>query len=249
MYMQLFGVLADVGLFTTVVREISKAPAAHRGAGRQHARRCGCCSSSCVIALAAGVSLLLPYEPDVRVAILLAGVPLLFGMLDQHASWPSSSRGCGWAAPWSATWSGAPSRSGCRAGGRRSTSASTPCWARPPAARWPRWSSPGCSRAARRGALPRVEPAVWRTLLEAALPLGLALAINALYFRADTLIISLYEPYDAGRPLHARLPDPRARAGGRHGLPRPPPSRSCRRRSRATSRARGARSRSPPRCS
>ena len=27
MYMQLFGVLADVGLFTTVVREISKDPA------------------------------------------------------------------------------------------------------------------------------------------------------------------------------------------------------------------------------
>ena len=30
----------------------------------------------------------------------------------------------------------------------------------------------------------------------AALPLGVALAINELYFRADTLIISLYEPYD-----------------------------------------------------
>jgi O-antigen/teichoic acid export membrane protein len=43
---------------------------------------------------------------------------------------------------------------------------------------------------------PRVEPAVWRTLLKAAVPLGLALAVNALYFRADTLIISLYEPYD-----------------------------------------------------
>ena len=42
----------------------------------------------------------------------------------------------------------------------------------------------------------RVDPAVWRGLLIAAVPLGLALAINALYFRADTLIISLYEPYD-----------------------------------------------------
>ncbi len=41
----------------------------------------------------------------------------------------------------------------------------------------------------------RVEPAVWRALLVSALPLGLALAINAVYFRADTLIISLYEPY------------------------------------------------------
>jgi O-antigen/teichoic acid export membrane protein len=43
---------------------------------------------------------------------------------------------------------------------------------------------------------PLVDTAVWRTLLRAAVPLGLALAINALYFRADTLIISLYEPYD-----------------------------------------------------
>ena len=41
----------------------------------------------------------------------------------------------------------------------------------------------------------RRDAAVWRGLLSAALPLGLALAINALYFRADTLIISLYEPY------------------------------------------------------
>ena len=30
MYMQLFGVLADVGIFTTVVREISKHPSAPR---------------------------------------------------------------------------------------------------------------------------------------------------------------------------------------------------------------------------
>jgi O-antigen/teichoic acid export membrane protein len=38
--------------------------------------------------------------------------------------------------------------------------------------------------------------AVWRPLLVASLPLGLALAINALYFRADTLIISLLRPVD-----------------------------------------------------
>jgi len=37
---------------------------------------------------------------------------------------------------------------------------------------------------------------VWRSLLLTAIPLGLALAINAIYFRADTLIISLYKPYE-----------------------------------------------------
>ena len=42
----------------------------------------------------------------------------------------------------------------------------------------------------------RTEPAVWRRLLQASLPLGLALAINEIYFRVDTVIISLYEPYD-----------------------------------------------------
>jgi O-antigen/teichoic acid export membrane protein len=41
----------------------------------------------------------------------------------------------------------------------------------------------------------RAETATWRPLLKASVPLGLALAINELYFRADTLIISLYEPY------------------------------------------------------
>jgi O-antigen/teichoic acid export membrane protein len=41
----------------------------------------------------------------------------------------------------------------------------------------------------------RAEPAIWRPLLVASLPLGLALAINEVYFRVDTLIISLYEPY------------------------------------------------------
>jgi hypothetical protein len=34
-----------------------------------------------MIVVACLISLLLPYEPDVRVAILLAGGPLLFGML------------------------------------------------------------------------------------------------------------------------------------------------------------------------
>jgi O-antigen/teichoic acid export membrane protein len=43
---------------------------------------------------------------------------------------------------------------------------------------------------------PRVEPRVWRRLLVMALPLGIALAVNELYFRADTLIISIYKPYD-----------------------------------------------------
>jgi O-antigen/teichoic acid export membrane protein len=40
-----------------------------------------------------------------------------------------------------------------------------------------------------------VQRGVWRALLAASLPLGLALAINQVYVRADTLIISLSRPY------------------------------------------------------
>ena len=81
MYMQLFAVLADAGLFMTVVRDISKRPERTeelvgntlvlrlRAVARRD--RAGVGSSAW----------LLPYAPDVRVAILLAGGPLLFGML------------------------------------------------------------------------------------------------------------------------------------------------------------------------
>ena len=80
MYMQLFGVLADVGLFTTVVREISKDPSrTEQLVGNTLVLRL--LLSIVVIAVAAAVSLALPYEPDVRTAIALAGAPLLFGML------------------------------------------------------------------------------------------------------------------------------------------------------------------------
>ena len=49
-----------------------------------------------MIALASLISLLLPYEPDVRVAILLAGGPLLFGMLTSSIVAVPAVRGCGW---------------------------------------------------------------------------------------------------------------------------------------------------------
>src|SRR4051812_10458356 len=81
MYMQLFGVLADVGLFTTVVRDISRDPdRTEELVGNALTLRL--LLSIVVIGVAAGVSLLLPYAPDVRVAILLAGGPLLLGMLN-----------------------------------------------------------------------------------------------------------------------------------------------------------------------
>ena len=81
MYVQLFAVLADAGLFMTVVRDISKRPErTEELVGNTLVLR-GLLWFA-VIALAGLVSLALPYSQDVRVAILLAGGPLLFGLLN-----------------------------------------------------------------------------------------------------------------------------------------------------------------------
>ena len=134
MYMQLFAVLADVGLFTTVVRDISQRAGAHRGAGGQHAHaaagpvagrdRAGARRSACCC----------PTSPTCAWRSCSPALPLLFGMLGT-------------------TFAGAVLQARLRMGravvadvaGRAVglglvglvvalTSASTPCSARPPAA-------------------------------------------------------------------------------------------------------------------
>jgi O-antigen/teichoic acid export membrane protein len=193
MYMQLFGVLADVGLFTTVVREISKNPSrTEQLVGNTLTLRL--LLSLAVIALAAAVSLVLPYDREVRVAIVLAGGPLLFGMLATTFEAVLQSRlrmsraviadvagravALGLTVLVAALDLGFYPVLGAAAGGALATL--VVIWLLTRRVTTVRF---------------RVEPAVWRALLVSALPLGLALAINAVYFRADTLIISLYEPY------------------------------------------------------
>jgi O-antigen/teichoic acid export membrane protein len=193
-YMQLFAVLADVGLFTIVVRDISRDPSrTEELVGNTLTLRL--VLSAVVIAAAAAISLLLPYDPDVRVAILLAGLPLLFGMLNSTFVTVLQSRlrmgravvgdvlgraaALGAVAVVAALDLGFYAVMGTAAVGALVTAGTTMLLTRPLAAvRF------------------RADPAVWRGLLRTALPLGLALAVNELYFRADTLIISLYEPYE-----------------------------------------------------
>ena len=193
-YMQLFAVLADVGLFTIVVRDISRDPSrTEELVGNTLTLRL--VLSAVVIAVAAAISLLLPYDPDVRVAILLAGLPLLFGMLNSTFVTVLQSRlrmgravvgdvlgravALGAVALVAALDLGFYAVMGAAAAGALATAVTTMLLTRPLArVRF------------------RAEPAVWRGLLRTALPLGLALAVNELYFRADTLIISLYEPYE-----------------------------------------------------
>jgi O-antigen/teichoic acid export membrane protein len=193
-YMQLFAVLADVGLFTIVVRDISRSPErTEELVGNTLSLRL--LLSAVVIAVAAAISLVLPYDPDVRVAILLAGLPLLFGMLNSTFVTVLQSRlrmgravagdvlgravALGAVALVAALDLGFYAVMGAAAVGALATAITTMLLTRPLAA-----------------VRPRADPAVWRGLLRAALPLGLALAVNELYFRADTLIISLYEPYE-----------------------------------------------------
>jgi O-antigen/teichoic acid export membrane protein len=193
MYMQLFGVLADVGIFTTVVREISKQPErTEELVGNALALRLLLAIG--VIVLASGVSLLLPYEHQVRVAILMAGAPLLIGMVNTTFVAVLQSRlrmgravvgdvvgrvvSLGLVLLIVGLDLGFYPILAAAAGGAAATLLVTWRLTRP---------------------LVRVRPQrdreVWRRLLVTAVPLGLALAINAVYFRADTLIISLYEPY------------------------------------------------------
>ena len=77
-FVQLFGVLADAGLTTIVVRELAQKP--ERAAsvlGSALALRSGLAVAAA--AAAALAALLMPYPPDVRVAVLIAGVPLVLG--------------------------------------------------------------------------------------------------------------------------------------------------------------------------
>jgi O-antigen/teichoic acid export membrane protein len=193
MYVQLFGMLADIGLYTTVVRDISKRPErTEELVGNVLTLRL--VLSLVVIVVASGISLLLPYAHNVRVAILLAGGPLLLGMLTTAYVAILQSRlqmaraavgdvlgraaSLGLVLLVAGLDLGFYAVMGAAAGGAAVTLVVTWLLTRPLAT-----------------VRPRIEPRVWRMMLRAAIPLGLALAINALYFRADTLIISLYEPY------------------------------------------------------
>ena len=193
MYMQLFGVLADVGLFTTVVRDISKEP------GRTeelvgNAMTLRSLLALVAIVLGAAVSLALPYDRDVRLAILLAGGPLALGLLNTSIVAVFQSRlrmdraviseTIGRAATLALTIAVAAldlgffAVFGAAAGGTLVSLLLS-------------W------RLSRGFARIRflADPPLWGRMLRASLPLGLALALNELYFRADTVIISLFRDY------------------------------------------------------
>jgi O-antigen/teichoic acid export membrane protein len=191
---QMLGVLADAGLVTVVVREISREP-------RRTAELVGNALTIrlllgvAVVALAGLLSLALPYAPDVRVAILIAGVPFVLGLASTSLAAVFQARlqmgraaiadVAGRIAAFAALVVVVAADLGFLA-----VVASTAVGAAVTLA---------VTIALVRGLTP-VRPladrARWRELLVPAIPLGVTLAVNEIYFRADTFILSLFRPFD-----------------------------------------------------
>jgi O-antigen/teichoic acid export membrane protein len=191
---QMLGVLADAGLVTVVVREISRDPL----------RSAELVGSALVLRLLLGVgvvalagllSLALPYAPDVRIAILIAGVPFVLGLATTSLATVFQARlQMGRAAI--ADVAGRLAGFGALVAvvvadlGFLAVVASTAVGAAVALAVTAALLRPLLS------VRPLADRERWRELLVPAIPLGLALAVNEIYFRADTFILSLFRPFE-----------------------------------------------------
>lgn len=80
-YLSLFAIAADLGLFTIAVREMSKDESRMKEiVGNTLSLRA--LLSVVVLGIAIGIGFLLPYEPDVRVGIAIAAISQFFGLLN-----------------------------------------------------------------------------------------------------------------------------------------------------------------------
>lgn len=193
-YMQLFGVLADVGIYTTVVRDISRDEEVTDELVSA-ALTLRSLLSIVVIFVATAIAHFLPYDHDVRVAILLAGIPLLFGaMTSSLVVLPAARLRMGRAVVGDVV-------------GRLVALGLALLVAGLDLGFYPVMLAAGGGAIAslivtRRltRSLARIrlsfDTARWRALVVTGLPLGVALAINEVYFRADTFIISLTQSYE-----------------------------------------------------
>jgi O-antigen/teichoic acid export membrane protein len=188
---QMLGVLADAGLGTVVVREISRDP-------RDAAELVGTALvlrlllGVAVVGLAGLLSLALPYAPDVRVAVLIAGVPFLLGLASSTLTTVFQARlemGRAAIAEVAGRLASVAALAAVVAAdlGFLAVVASTAVGAAVTLA---------ATVALVRGLAP-VRPGRRRRreLLVAALPLALMLAVNELYFRLDIFILSLFRPF------------------------------------------------------
>jgi O-antigen/teichoic acid export membrane protein len=191
---QMLGVLADAGLTAVVVREISREP-------RRTAELVGNALTVrlllgvAVVAAAALLALVLPYSPDVRRAVLIAGAPFLLGLASSSIAAVFQAR----LQMWRAAAADVAGRLAALIAlvivvaadlGFLAVVASTAVGAAVALA---------VSVALVRGLAavgPRADRQVWRQLVLAGVPIGVTLAVNELYFRADTVILSLFRPFE-----------------------------------------------------
>jgi O-antigen/teichoic acid export membrane protein len=191
---QMIGVLADAGLTAAVVREISREP-------RRTAELVGNALTVrlllglAVVAAAALLSLALPYSPDVRRAVLIAGVPFLLGLASASVAAVFQAR----LEMWRAAAADVAGRLAAFIAlvvvvaadlGFLAVVATTAVGAAVALA---------VSVALVRGMAavgPRSDRQVWRQLVVAGVPIGVTLAVNEVYFRADTFILSLFRPFE-----------------------------------------------------
>jgi O-antigen/teichoic acid export membrane protein len=190
----LFGVLGDAGLTTIVVRELARAPErASAVVGSALALRAWLAVASVVAAVA--TALVLPYPRDVRVAVLIAGVPLVLGLANSTFAAVLQAGLHGWRL------------AGADLVGRAAAVAAVAVTAALDLGFYAVVASAGVGAAVTlaltsglaRPLLPGPpvrDRAQSRRLLRAALPLGAVLAVNEAYFRADSLIISLARPFE-----------------------------------------------------
>ena len=190
---QMLGVLADAGLNAVVVREISREPG-RTAALVGNALAVRLVLGLGVVAVAALLALVAPYAPDVRRAVLIAGIPFLLGLATASIAAVFQARlqmgraavadVAGRLAALAALAVGVPADLGFLA-----VVASTAVGAA---------VALGVSVALVHGLAPvrpRADRALWRELVVAGLPVGVTLAVNEVYFRADTFILSLFRPF------------------------------------------------------
>jgi O-antigen/teichoic acid export membrane protein len=191
---QMLGVLSDAGLTAVVVRGISREP--DRTAELVgNALVVRLLLGLAVVAAAALLALVLPYSPDVRLAVLIAGAPFLLGVASSSLAAVFQARlamgraaiadvagrlaAFGALAVIVAADLGFLAVVASTAAGAAVTLVVTVVLVRPLVA-----------------LRPRSERAVWRELLVAAVPIGVTLAVTEVYFRADTFILSLFSSFE-----------------------------------------------------
>ena len=189
----LFGVLADAGITTVLLRDLSREP--DRAAallGSALALRGALAVAS--VAAASLTALLLPYPGDVRIAVVLAGVPLALGLANSAL-----------VALAQANLEGGRAAIGDVAG-RAAGLAAVGLVVALDLGFFAVVASAGVAAAVTLAVTtrlvrplldgpPRADRGTARTLALAALPVGATLAVNEAYFRADALVISLSRSY------------------------------------------------------